>query len=187
MRKSDFCLNKHKIRAVCKQVLSAETFPAETALKFCICSFVLLEEILQNQIYKHMAKVWSAFEAQFCRKCHFPVAMGTVILMVASLLKVGNLGERVNVASLPAPNGNVGAVSKGRKTGIQGKRNPGTKWKFSNKRNYSSQRLSLVSPALKLWLKVKFTPLSLNVEFLNPHSAIIRQNVENKTFLFRLE
>lgn len=53
-----------------------------------------------------------------------------------------------------------------RKTGIQGKRNPGTKGKFSNKRNYFSSQIdfpklkfSLSSFKLKSWLKVKFTVL----------------------------
>lgn len=45
----------------------------------------------------------------------------------------------------------------------------------------------MVSLALYLWLKVKFTLLSINVEFLNLHSVIMHQNVSNKSFLFRLE
>lgn len=99
MRKSDFCLNKHKIRAVCKQVLSAETLKFWNSASFF---FVLLEEILQNHIYKHMAEVWSAFEVQFCSWCHFPVTTGTIIVMFASLLKAGNSGRMVLAVSISA-------------------------------------------------------------------------------------
>lgn len=127
IRKSDFCLNKHKTRAVCKQVLSAETPFQLKQLLNSASFFVLLEEILQKQICKHMAKVGSAFAAQFCSSSLLASDNGDIYSDGCVSAKGCKLG-REGVGNEHLCLLQVGMFpSKGRKTGTQGKRNPGTK------------------------------------------------------------